>query len=211
VKPEVHWGFIVVLIAAVGVAAFGSPAAALVLLGCGAAVLWWIRSGDPWLAGGVFYLGLPCVCLVWLRGDPEFGRVWVFWLLAIVWSSDVGAYLTGSLIGGPRLAPRISPKKTWSGFAGGLVFACLAGAIMTSALGLSDFFGISVASVAVGLCAQVGDLFESWVKRAFGVKDSGALIPGHGGLLDRIDALMVASAATALIAALSQGRIWTWP
>lgn len=211
VAPETRASLIGILVAAVGIVAFGLPGAALLLLGCAAAVLWRMRPADAWLASGVIYLGLPCVCLIWLRGDANFGRIWVFWLLAVVWSSDIGAYLTGSLIGGPRLAPRISPKKTWSGFAGGLMFASMAGMIAATVWGRANLSSVVLASVAIGFSAQAGDLFESWVKRRFGVKDSSALIPGHGGLLDRIDALMAASVVTALIAALSQGRMWTWP
>jgi phosphatidate cytidylyltransferase len=115
----------------------------------------------------------------------------MIFLLAVVWSSDIGAYLAGRLIGGPKLAPRISPGKTWSGAAGG-VAAVLAVGVAAAALWPVPAAPVVAAAAVLGVAAQAGDLLESAVKRHFGVKDSGRLIPGHGGLLDRLDGLMAA-------------------
>ena len=124
--------------------------------------------------------------------SPARGAGVVLFLLAVVWSSDVGAYVTGRLFGGPRLAPSISPGKTWSGAAGGLASAVLVGAA-AAGLGWGHVGLVMLAAGVLGIAAQIGDLLESAVKRHFGVKDSGRLIPGHGGLLDRLDGLMAAS------------------
>lgn len=144
------------------------------------------------LAAGFAYAGLAVLALACLRAIPGAGRGVVLFLLAVVWSSDVGAYVTGRLFGGPRLAPSISPGKTWSGAAGGLASAVLVGAA-AAGLGWGHVGLVMLAAGVLGIAAQIGDLLESAVKRHFGVKDSGRLIPGHGGLLDRLDGLMAAS------------------
>lgn len=149
-------------------------------------------------AFGVVYIGIACICLIWLRLMPQ-GRWWVFMLLAITWSADIGAYAVGNLFKGPKLWPRFSPNKTWSGFLGGLVAAMAAAGVMSTAGALSHppWFRLNlVAAVLIGLAGglatMAGDLWESALKRRFGVKDSGDLIPGHGGLLDRVDGLLFA-------------------
>ena len=144
------------------------------------------------LVAGFAYTGLAVLALASLRAMPGAGRAAMIFLLAVVWSSDVGAYLAGRLLGGPRLAPSISPGKTWSGAAGGLAAAVLVGAA-AAALGWGHLGLVMLAAGILGVTAQIGDLLESAVKRHFGVKDSGRLIPGHGGLLDRLDGLMAAS------------------
>jgi phosphatidate cytidylyltransferase len=146
------------------------------------------------------------VALLWLRADPRAGFANTLFVLAIVWGSDIGAYMVGRLVGGPRFAPAISPGKTWSGAAGGLVSAALAG-LLVAACFSSDFSPSHVMELAIGLgiVSQAGDLLESVLKRRFGVKDSGSIIPGHGGLLDRVDALL-AVAPVAVLLALSVGR-----
>jgi len=163
---------------------------------------------------GIPYIGLAAVSLLWLRDDPVAGRANVLFLLLLVWASDIGAYLVGRLLGGPRLAPRISPGKTWSGAAGGLLAALLVGLgaalVMPSATAYSSvvpasFVSAIVVTVLLAVIAQGGDLFESLIKRHFGVKDSGHIIPGHGGLLDRLDALLAAAPVAALLA-LAAGR-----
>jgi phosphatidate cytidylyltransferase len=127
-------------------------------------------------------------------------------LLLVVWASDIGAYVTGRAIGGPRLAPAISPGKTWSGAVGGLVAAALVGAAASAILRNGPvFWRPMLFAVLIGIISQAGDLFESQLKRHFGVKDSGSMIPGHGGLLDRLDALLTAVPAAALLA-LTLGR-----
>ena len=166
-----------------------------------------LPSGGP--ATG--FLGLPYVAagaaaLTWLRADPEVGREEVFFLLLLVWASDIGAYITGRLVGGPRLAPSVSPNKTWSGAIGGLCTAvgvALAICFVIKAPGSIVVSALMAASL--GVVAQAGDLFESAIKRRVGAKDSGHLIPGHGGLLDRLDALL-AAAPVAVLLALAAGR-----
>jgi phosphatidate cytidylyltransferase len=158
------------------------------------------------LAFGVPYIGLAAVAMSELRADPEAGLGNTLFVLSIVWGSDIGAYLVGRLVGGPRLAPTISPGKTWSGAVGGLVSAALAGTLVAACLS-SGFSSSRVIGLAIvlGIVSQAGDLLESALKRHFGVKDSGRIIPGHGGLLDRIDALLAVAPAAALLA-LSVGR-----
>lgn len=172
-------------------------AVALLFLGAGAslAVIVGIltRTGPLWPVLGLLYLGSAMIALLWIR---EFaGWVSVLWLFVIVWATDIGAYLSGSLIGGPKLVPRISPNKTWAGLVGG----CMLAAILSSALLFWHGEGWARAVplallVLLGLLlavgSQVGDIVESWIKRHFKVKDSGTLIPGHGGILDRIDSLV---------------------
>ena len=143
-------------------------------------------------AFGVLYLAPAALCLVWLR-DTQQGVWWTMMLFATTWAADIGAFAVGSALKGPKLWPRFSPNKTWSGFAGGLVAAMLAGSLMAAL----PFFQLNIYAaagigLAVGLATMAGDLWESALKRRFGVKDSGDLIPGHGGLLDRVDGLMFA-------------------
>ena len=140
-----------------------------------------------WLVAGFPYIVLPSAALVWLRADPTLGRETVFWLFALVWAADTGAYVCGRLIGGPRLAPRISPAKTWAGLLGAIVSAAIAGAVTATIIGYDGALPLAAVSAALGAVAQAGDLAESWVKRQFRVKDTGTLIPGHGGLMDRVD------------------------
>ena len=198
------------LVAAVGLAAvYGARVGIAVLIA--ATVLMLAVARRPWLAMGSVYLGLPGLLLIALRADSECGRLTVFWLLAIVWASDIGAFLVGSTVGGPKLAPSISPNKTWAGFAGGLAAAALAGTAVASfaASGLTAA-RLALIGAGVGLATQAGDLAESWMKRRFGVKDTSGLIPGHGGLLDRVDGLLAATLVTALIVAWLDGSICTW-
>jgi phosphatidate cytidylyltransferase len=167
--------------------------------------------GEGWharlaLSFGFPYLGLAAVALPWLRADPVAGLANTLFVLAIVWGSDVGAYLIGRLIGGPKLAPAISPGKTWSGATGGLVSAAVAGLAVAACLSVGySPLHVMVVAAGLGIVSQAGDLLESALKRRFGVKDSGHIIPGHGGLLDRLDALLVVAPAAALLA-FSVGR-----
>ncbi len=146
----------------------------------------------PGLAGAAWVV-LAAAAFMWLRSDATAGRGNVLFVVVVVWASDIGAYLAGRLIGGRRLAPRISPGKTWSGAAGGLLAAILVGA------GAGRLPGGAVAA-ALAVVGQLGDLAESAAKRRAGVKDSGALIPGHGGLLDRLDGLLAAGPVAAVLA-----------
>ena len=143
-------------------------------------------------AFGVLYLAPAALCLVWLR-DTNQGLWWTMMLFATTWAADIGAYAVGSTLKGPKLWPRFSPNKTWSGFVGGLLAAMLAGSLMAALPYFNlNVFAAAGIGLAVGLATMAGDLWESALKRRFGVKDSGDLIPGHGGLLDRVDGLMFA-------------------
>ncbi len=197
-----------VLLAAVSLACLwwgGLPWAALIVLVASGLGLEWValcrrlRGARRWAAllAGIPYVGLAAASLLWLRADPVVGARAVLFLLLVVWASDIGAYLAGRSIGGPLLAPAISPGKTWAGAAGGLLAAILVGLAVGGARPAS---AAVLAGAALGIAAQAGDLLESAVKRGFGVKDSGRLIPGHGGLFDRVDGVLAAAPVAALLA-----------
>jgi phosphatidate cytidylyltransferase len=153
-----------------------------------------------WSAAGVYYAGFPAVALIWIRSDPADGWLAILYIFMIVWTTDSAAYLFGRSIGGAKLAPRISPKKTWSGLIGGAASAGLAGLVF-AAIALGEFRPLlALLGVAFALISQLGDLGESAVKRVFGMKDTSGLIPGHGGVLDRIDGLLLAALAAGLLA-----------
>jgi len=146
-----------------------------------------------WIVAGALYVGAACVGLWQVRAIPEHGLIYALWLFLIVWATDVGAYTFGRLIGGPRIAPRISPSKTWAGLLGGMV--CAGGVSIAmghwATAGLWPLAGVFfLFGAPLAVLAQTGDFFESWMKRRAGVKDSGGLIPGHGGLFDRVDGLL---------------------
>ncbi|HMA15995.1 MAG: phosphatidate cytidylyltransferase [Bacteroidota bacterium] len=171
---------------------FAPPTTAPAVLGIGAAIAAAVAAGsrrDAWLPLGIVYIGLACLALLWLRAVPQGGRELVFWLLAVVWATDTGAYFAGRAIGGPRLAPRISPNKTWAGLIGGALSAALVGVLAAGLVG-RDAMLLVVGGMVLAVVAQGGDLLESWCKRRFGVKDSSHIIPGHGGILDRVDGLL---------------------
>lgn len=156
------------------------------------------RENPLWQTLGVIYLGLPALALVSLRTFPNRGALVIVGLFLIVWATDTGALIFGNLIGGPRMAPTLSPSKTWAGTIGGsvtaaLVFGCYVW-LLGGALWVASLFALFFSIVA-----HAGDLFESFVKRRFGIKDSGTLIPGHGGVLDRMDSTVFASVALALL------------
>jgi phosphatidate cytidylyltransferase len=172
----------------------------------------WVRltNGRPLMRATTFAYSIAAVlALLWLRHQPALGRETVLWIVVCVWATDVGAYFLGSLAGGGKLAPRISPSKTWSGLVGGMCFS----AVVSSASGLvfdaGDTPMLALAGLGIALVAQAGDLFESAAKRAAGVKDSGRLIPGHGGLLDRIDGLIAVLVAVAALRLVIGGE-WLW-
>jgi phosphatidate cytidylyltransferase len=143
-----------------------------------------------WYGAGATYLSAACLAFLWLRADYD--RMLVLWLIAVVWATDIGAFLVGRSLGGPKLAPAISPGKTWSGLGGGVGAAALVGLAAALLRGQGHVASLTGASMILALVAQVGDLFESSLKRRFGAKDSSRLIPGHGGLLDRIDGILAA-------------------
>lgn len=157
-----------------------------------------------WSGGGLIYAGLVFLPVVLLRSDTAFGFAAVIWLYAVVWLTDIAAYFAGRFIGGPKLAPAISPKKTWSGAIGGTLFGVVGGAgVAAYATGNLVAMHVVIA-LAVSVFSQAGDIFESFVKRKFGKKDSSGILPGHGGVMDRIDGF-IAGAALALLIGLAAG------
>ncbi len=165
-----------------------------------------------WLLGGAIYVGLACFSLI-LFSTPVFGMTPAIMLIAAVIGTDIGAYFAGRNIGGPKIAPRISPSKTWSGLLGGMIGAGLMMVIIQAGIyafrdgeaGDGDaylaygWFGLMLTGAALAVVAQMGDFFESWMKRRAGVKDSGRLIPGHGGLFDRTDGLIAVAFAAGIV------------
>ena len=173
-----------------------------VLAALAAAVMFteWRRLTDgwglSWTVGGLFYALIPTLSLLWIRDRAPQGLELLYWVFVVTWTTDIGAYFAGRAIGGPKLAPTISPNKTIAGLVGGMVSAGLASwawvqyvMLPLPLLWLAPLFAAA---------AQGGDLFESWMKRRAGVKDSGTILPGHGGMLDRLDGLVVVAALTAL-------------
>lgn len=151
------------------------------------------------LGAGAVYVGLPVLALLTLRDWPN-GLLLAFWAMGLVWACDIGAYFAGRAIGGPKLMPTISPNKTWAGLVGGMSAAGLFGWALTY-WGLDA--GLAAATPALAMFAQAGDLYESWLKRRAGVKDSGTILPGHGGVLDRLDGLVpVAPVAVLMLLAM---------
>jgi phosphatidate cytidylyltransferase len=184
------------------------PATLLVALaaGTGLALVSGLVSGQGlWGAGGVAYALLPVIAATAIRGDGQPGLVAVLFLFAVVWATDIFAYFVGRLAGGPKLAPAISPGKTWSGAFGGMLFAVIAGLGVTTGAGLSIGWLAIGSIVLLSAVSQIGDLFESWLKRHFGAKDSSNLIPGHGGVMDRVDGLVAAVIALYLIGVAASG------
>ncbi len=158
------------------------------------------RGAGRWATLGLLYCGLPGLALIWLRG-LSFGLAATLFLFICTWATDIAAFFTGRAIGGPKLAPAISPNKTWSGAFGGVLGAMLVGGGAAAAWlahigGIGAGWFVAIAGGLAGL-AILGDLFESWLKRRAGVKDSGTLLPGHGGLLDRLDGLVPVAIAGA--------------
>ncbi|MDE1147726.1 MAG: phosphatidate cytidylyltransferase [Azospirillaceae bacterium] len=224
-------GLLAVLVTLSGEIVAG-PLYALVLLAAQTVLLWWAAAGGNgrgavetagegavvgrlpspiYFALIVPYVGGGCLALDWLRNraGPEAPWLFLFLLLAI-WATDIGAYVAGRAIGGPKLAPRISPKKTWAGLLGGMAAAALVGLALAPLATVSSFGAGALVAAVIAVVGQVGDLFESYMKRRCDVKDSGSLIPGHGGLLDRIDGLVMAAPVFALFHALigENGSWW---
>jgi phosphatidate cytidylyltransferase len=157
------------------------------------------RKFCVWVLLGVPYVGLPAMAFVILRGQTYAGMLTIMWLFLVVWAADICAYFAGRLIGGPKLAPRISPKKTWAGLWGAVAGGLTAGFGIGYWVGSTDLLVLVVLGGLLAIVAQLGDLFESALKRHYGIKDSGRLIPGHGGILDRVDGLVVATLCLAVI------------
>ena len=169
------------------------------------------RPGIVSLLCGLLVIAVAAVCVAWLRTEPRVGLYNILFLLILVWCSDSGAYLTGRIVRGPKLAPRISPGKTVAGAAGGLAAAVIGGICVALAAPLpTSLWHAAMAAALLGVAAQAGDLLESYVKRRFGAKDSGRLIPGHGGLLDRLDALVAAALVAAVLALAQEPGVVLW-
>jgi len=198
-----------IVLAPIAIAAiwFGRPYFdAMVLLAGVIALVEWFRvsrteKGRGGVAGrlywpiiGVLYVGICCASLIILRADPTEGLGLVLAFFSLVWATDIGAYLIGRTLGGPKLAPAISPNKTWSGALGGLICGVVIGFAVARIMELPyDTTTLFIVGAIISVMSQIGDLIESWWKRYFGVKDSGSIIPGHGGILDRIDGVLLAS------------------
>ncbi len=142
-----------------------------------------------WKIIGIIYILMPALSLIWLREQPKGSQI-LFWLLANIWATDIAAYIFGNLIGGWKICPAISPHKSWSGFIAGACSALMVGYVTTKLMHSNKPQYIMILSVVLSIYGQIGDLIESWVKRYFHVKDSGKIIPGHGGILDRVDSLV---------------------
>jgi phosphatidate cytidylyltransferase len=186
----------------------GRLATAAVFIGIGMAieaVLATTAALRAWAAAGVLYAGSLLVACVLLRTDAQLGFVAIVFLFAIVWATDILAYFVGRLVGGPRLWPRVSPKKTWSGALGGGAAAVLAGLAVAHYARLPNSLAVAALALVLSAASQAGDLFESAFKRCFGVKDAGHVIPGHGGIMDRLDGFLAAAVLAALIGAARGG------
>jgi phosphatidate cytidylyltransferase len=180
---------------------------ALACLAGGAVVigaLTW-SSRHVWVAAGVIYAGVMLVAPALLRSDPRHGFLAILFLFAVVWTTDIAAYFSGRAIGGAKLAPRLSPNKTWSGALGGVGGAVIAASVVAALAGLGAVAIPVLLGIALSIASQAGDLFESALKRRYGAKDAGRLIPGHGGLMDRLDGFIAAALAAAILGLLRGG------
>ena len=205
-----------IVLMAMGFGAWQDPALGLMIAALLTLVLFIAAARDcertaGWIAIGIPYMGGAGLALLYLRGMPEIGLGLICYLFATVWGTDIGAYLVGKVVGGPKLAPDISPNKTWAGLGGGMILAAGLGYAVAVGFGMAEpvialVFGCVLAGVS-----QAGDLFKSYFKRRAGVKESGDLIPGHGGVLDRIDGLVFAAIFMVFFeVALDKALRW-WP
>ena len=209
------YALIAVCLAIVGLASFAMSGEASLVLILGAPAIAVLARTDRmsdavWLGAGVLYVGgatWGAIALFDMYRDGAWAVAWIFWVVAL---TDIGAFLTGRAVGGNRLAPRLSPKKTWSGFFGGLAFAAVAGLLFALAADRPAAGFHIAAALVVSLVAQGGDLFESVLKRRYGAKDSGKSVPGHGGLLDRVDGVVPVMILVAVLASLRGGVETPW-
>lgn len=196
--------FTAVLVASLGVFTAGRADVAFMAAGL-AIVLAAVAPRRPWRAAGVAYAAIFGFGLLAIRLSGAFGLVAILFVFAIVWASDTGAFFVGRGVGGPKLWPRVSPQKTWSGAVGGIVAGVVAGLVVLAIARLPLTPMAALVAALLCIAGQAGDLFESAVKRAFGAKDSGRLIPGHGGLMDRVDGLIAAAGIGTLIGFIHAG------
>ena len=204
----------VALFAAFVLVAVNQPAAAVFAIAAGAVLAGALggrllgsaaRNAGFWAASGVLYAGIGFLSPALLRRDPEWGFIALLFLFATVWATDIFAFLCGRTIGGPLLWPKVSPKKTWAGAVGGLAGGIAGAVAVAYAGGAGSAVAAGLLGLFLSILAQAGDLLESAVKRRFGAKDTGRLIPGHGGLMDRLDGFLVAAFAALLIGIARQG------
>jgi phosphatidate cytidylyltransferase len=171
----------------------------VVLLGALATTILAPAERRIWVAGGVVYAGIMLWATVLLRADPVFGFIALIFLFAVVWATDILGYFVGRAIGGPKLAPSISPKKTWSGGIAGALGAMVIALLLARYVAGTNWIVIVFIALMLSMVAQAGDLLESALKRRFGAKDAGNLIPGHGGVMDRLDGFWAAALIGVLI------------
>jgi phosphatidate cytidylyltransferase len=207
-SPPAYAGYITLaFIAALSHLAYPAYALGFSLLGalCVYGLSCWTIAGR-WAAEGLVYSGLSLWALLAIRSG-EAGRDFLFFLLIVVWTTDIAAYFAGRALGGPKLWPRVSPKKTWSGALGGFGAAVVLGSAAAAATGYQPLAVVGLLAGALSIASQLGDLLESGIKRRFDVKDSSHLIPGHGGIMDRIDGLVAAAIAAVLLGMAFGGRL----
>ena len=180
-------------------------AVAIVALGIGAVAIVAPKDRRGWCASGALYAAALLMAPVLLRGDMTHGFAAIIFLFVIVWLTDSVAYFTGRALGGPKLMAQVSPNKTWSGAIGGTIAAVLGGTAVAWQFGMGASLAVATVALVLSIVSQIGDLLESAVKRQFSAKDASSLIPGHGGLMDRLDGFLTAAAAAALIGLIHGG------
>lgn len=206
-RAEFSRGFYTLSITAIGAvyfAAGGHYWTAFILAVGGGAVATILemrrKPAVSWPLVGALYLIVPTIATLFIRHDPDAGRGYTLLLFFVVWATDSGAYLVGTFVGGPKLWEKLSPKKTWSGAIGGLLFGAVTALVVGAVVGLPmSSSSLLMTGVALAFAALAGDLFESALKRLYGVKDTGGAFPGHGGVLDRLDGFIFASMALAML------------
>jgi len=193
---------------AIAAAYFGGWPFAVFWAAAAAAVLWeWTKlvTGLIWTIAGIGYAGIMLLAPLLLRADNTYGFLALVLLFAIVWTTDILGYFAGRAIGGPKLLPAISPKKTWSGAIAGTLGAMIMAVLVANYFGTFNMTAIAIIALLLSIMAQLGDLLESWVKRQFGAKDASHLIPGHGGVMDRLDGFWAAALMGCVIGLLHGG------
>jgi phosphatidate cytidylyltransferase len=162
-------------------------------------------AGPVWIIAGIGYAGIMLLAPLLLRADNTYGFFALILLFAVVWTTDILGYFAGRAIGGPKLFPAISPKKTWSGAIAGTLGAMIVAVLVANYFGTFNTIAIAIIALLLSVVAQLGDLFESWIKRQFGAKDASHLIPGHGGVMDRLDGFWAAALVGCVIGLLRGG------
>jgi len=195
------WLVIAGVIGTIGTMVLGVPSAALIWIFVSTVVVFFLQylGSSKSLAIGIVLIGAFTLSVLWIRGLPETGRVLTIWLAFTVWCTDIGGYFVGRGIGGAKLAPRLSPNKTWAGLVGGLVLASIWSGLWLSGAGYTDYVTGMAVGIGVAVFAQLGDLLVSAVKRKYQVKDSSSIIPGHGGVLDRLDSMLLTTPMVAIV------------